>query len=108
VPEHEDWEEPFRTAREAIRAGDFNEVKKSLLRLGFSVKETTDPNHCMYYHPELRGDPIFQYARNLYRPHGTRRSSDRISKHDQSQARQMIEALKAIRGASRVGEEFEQ
>ena len=105
---HQDWEEPFRAAHGTVRKGDFNEVKESLRGLGFIIKETTDPNHCMYHHPQLKGDPIFQYPRNLYRPHGTRRSSDRISRHDQSQAKQMIEALRAIRDALRAREESAQ
>ncbi len=92
----ESWETPFREALEAVRRGDFDEVKAALESLDFEVKQTGDPNHWMYYHPLLKGDPHFRYPRNLYRPHGSRRSSDRISSRDQSQARQMIQALKAV------------
>ncbi len=89
-------EEQFRCALEAVRRGRFKEVRNQLESLGFEVKDTSDPNHVMYYHPLLREDPHFRYPRNLYRPHGPRRSADRISKLDQSQAKQMIEALKAV------------
>lgn len=105
MPEHEEWEQPFRAAREAVRVGDFDEVKDSLALLGFKFKQGNDPNHWTYYHPELRNDPIFRYPCNLYRPHGTRRSSDRIGRHDQSKAKQMIEALREIRGTPRVEED---
>src|SRR5215467_9160694 len=104
IPEG-DWEAPFRAAQAAVRGGDFDEVRRALEGLGFEFRQTSDANHWMYYHPELRGDAHFQYPRNLYRPHGSRRSSDRISRHDQSQARQMIEALKVVRSSKRDGRE---
>lgn len=103
MPDH-DWEQPFRTAREAVRRGDFDEVKSSLEDLGFCFRQGSDPCHWTYYHPELKHDPIFRYPRNFYRPHGARRSSDKIGKHDQGKARQMIDALQAVRGASRKEE----
>lgn len=87
-------ERAFRRAIEVARGGLFDDVKAVLERLGFVFKGTTNPDHWLYYHPDLKGDPLFQYPRNLYRPHGSRRTSDRISKHDQSQAKQMIEALR--------------
>ena len=96
-----DPDKPFQTARAVIRNGGFDEVKNLLGELGFCFKQGNDPNHWIYYHPELRGDPIFRYPCNLYRPHGTRRSSGRIGKHDQSKAKQMIEALRVVREASR-------
>jgi len=100
VAEKGTWEAPFDKAIEAVRRGVFNDVKGALETLGFVFCDTADPNHCMYYHPLLRGDPHFRYPRNLYRPHGPRRSSERISKHDQSQARQMVEALRGTRSSS--------
>jgi hypothetical protein len=100
VSEEQTWEHQFKDAVANIREGDFDAIKTALESLGFQFKETTDPNHWMYFHPKLRGDPIFQYPRNLYRPHGSRRSGNRVSNHDQSQARQMVQALKAVVGAS--------
>jgi hypothetical protein len=96
VAEGKDWQRPFQVARNIVRGGDFDEIKKSLESLGFKFSETSDPNHWMYFHPVLKEDPIFRYPRNLYRPHGSRRSTDRVSKHDQSQAKQMIDALRAV------------
>lgn len=96
----ESWEKPYTDAIQVVRKGDFDEVKKVLEALGFGLSQKGDPNHFRYFHPLLRGDPHFAYSRNLYRPHGTRRSSDRISRHDQSQAKQMIEALRAVVGSS--------
>ena len=92
--------EPFDNAVEVVRRGDFDEVRAAMAVLGFVFEQTGDPNHWMYYHPQLRGDPHFRYPRNLYRPHGSRRGSDRISRHDQSQAKQMIEALRGVRSSS--------
>lgn len=94
-----DWEQPFKEALEIVSHGGFDEVKNALEKLGFKLQQTGDPNHWMYFHVQLRGDPIFRYPRNLYRPHGARRSSDRISRHDQSQAKQMVEALRETIGA---------
>ena len=94
------WESSFNQAIEVVHRGVFYEVKAALEFLGFVLSETRDPNHWMYYHPLLREDLLFRYPRNLYRPHGSRRSSDRISKHDQSQAKQMIEALRGTLGSS--------
>lgn len=91
-----EWEKPFELARDAIQRGDFDETKKSLESLGFKFKETTDPNHWMYYHPALREDAHFRYPRNLYRPHGSRRSGNRIGKHDETQAKQMVDVLRSI------------
>lgn len=88
------WEQPFQEALEIINRGGFEEVKNALEKLGFTLRQTGDPNHWIYFHVQLREDPIFRYPRNLYRPHGTRRSSDRISRRDQSQAKQMVEALR--------------
>jgi hypothetical protein len=96
VDERKTRERAFDAAIEVVRRGLFNEVKDALERLDFVFKETKDPNHWLYFHPLLRGDAYFRYPRNLYRPHGTRRSSDRISRHDQTQAKQMIEALRAV------------
>jgi hypothetical protein len=97
VADVKEWEKPFQTARDVIQRGDFEESKKALESLGFKFAETKDPNHWMYFHPALKEDPHFRYPRNLYRPHGARRSSDRISRHDQSQAKQMIDVLRALR-----------
>jgi hypothetical protein len=99
VAEEQKWR-PFDNAVEVVRRGDFDEVKATMEVLGFMFEQTGDHNHWMYYHPQLRGDPHFRYPRNFYRPHGSRRSSDRISRHDQSQAKQMIEALRATRSSS--------
>ncbi len=100
VAEEESWEKPFRDAIDAVRKGDFEEIRTALEFLGFRFVQTKDPNHWIYYHPLLKADPYFRYPRNLYRPHGSRRSSDHFSKHDQSQARQVIEALSAVVGSS--------
>ncbi len=69
-------------------------------RSPFEFKETKDPNHWMYFHRLLREDPFFRYPRNLYRQHGSRRSLDRISRHDQGQAKQMIDTLRGVIGSS--------
>lgn len=100
MAEEKTWASSFNQAIEVVRRGAFDEIKAVLEALDFAFVETRDPNHWMYYHPRLRGDPHFQYPRNLYRPHGSRRSSDRISKHDQSQAKQMIEALRGVLDSS--------
>lgn len=97
MAEGKDSGNQFRPARDTVRGGDFDEIKKSLESLGFEFVKTADPNHWMYFHPALKEDPHFRYPRNLYRPHGSRRSTDKISKHDQSQAKQMIDALRAAR-----------
>lgn len=99
---NDDLEEPFRTAREVVRRGNFDEVKSCLEELGFIFKQGADPNHWTYIHPELRSDPIFRNPCNLYRPHGKSRSSERIGRHDQSMAKQRIEVLRVIRGVSRT------
>ena len=96
----EERNDSFDKAVEVIRRGVFDEVKASLEALGFVLSSTGDRNHWMYYHALLRGDPHFRYPRNLYRPHGSRRSSERISKRDQSQAKQMVEALRGVLGSS--------
>ncbi len=101
MPAEESWEKPFRDALEAVRGGDFDQVRNALDAIGFKLVQTTDANHWGYYHPRLKGDPHFGYPRNLYRAHGSRRSSDRISRHDQSQARQAIDALRALVAATR-------
>jgi hypothetical protein len=101
VAEEEDWERPFKKAFEAVRRGHFDEVKGSLEALGFEFRETKDPNHWLYFHARLREDPHFRYPRNFYRPHGPQRSADRIARHDQSQAKQMIEALRGAIASSR-------
>ena len=108
VAEEESSERPFQKAVEVVRNGRFDEVKDALEALGFRFVETTDPNHWIYFHPQLREDPHFRYPRNLYRPHGPRRSSDRISRHDQSQAKQMIEALRGVIGSSEKDGEDDQ
>ncbi|MBZ5503789.1 MAG: nucleotidyltransferase family protein [Acidobacteriia bacterium] len=100
MSEEQTWERRFKDAVATVRQGDFDAIKEALESLGFTFEETTDPNHWMYYHTKLKGDPIFQYPRNLYRPHGSRRSTDRVSNRDQSQAKQMIQALRAVAGAS--------
>jgi hypothetical protein len=100
LDEEKTWERPFDAAIEVVRRGVFDEIKGALEALDFVFRETKDPNHWLYFHPLLKGDPYFCYPRNLYRPHGTRRSSDRISRHDQAQAKQMIQALRAVLGFS--------
>jgi len=97
------WESSFEKAIEAVRRGGFEEVKAAMEVLGFVFRTTGDANHWIYFHPELRGDRHFRYPRNFYRPHGPRRSSDRISRHDQSQAKQMIEALIEARSSQNSG-----
>lgn len=86
-------EKTFKEALDAVDRADFGEIKNKLEALGFEFKETKDPNHWMYFHPLLREDPIFRYPRNLYKPHGQRRDTGRVSRRDQQQARQMIAAL---------------
>jgi hypothetical protein len=108
VLEREEWEKPFQIARETIQRGDFDDTKKALEALGFRFKEATDPNHWLYYHPELRGDPHFGYPSNFYRPHGSRRSSDRISRHDLNRAKQMVEALRVVRASSQAAKESDE
>jgi hypothetical protein len=97
--EEKTWESPFNEAIGIVRLGIFDEVKAALEMLGFVFRQTTDPNHWIYYHPRLREDPHFRYPRNLYRPHGSKRGFDRISRHDRSQANQMIEALRGTLGS---------
>ena len=80
------WELPYDKAIEAVRRGLFDEVRAALKGLGFVFAETKDPNHLMYYHPLLRGDPLFRYPRNLYRPHGAGRSLTVL--RDMTRARQ--------------------
>lgn len=92
----ETWEAALDHAREAVSGGDFSEVKQALESLGFIFRQAKDPNHWWYIHPLLKSDEHFRYPRNLYRPHGSRRSSDRVTRRDQSQARQMIEALNTV------------
>jgi len=65
LAKEETWEARFRRALEAVRRGDFDEVKRALESLGFILEQTGDPNHWMYYHPLLRGDPFFRHPRNL-------------------------------------------
>lgn len=93
-------EDRFASALAIIRKGDFDEVKSALENLGFEFRQGRDSNHWSYFHQQLKKDLHFAYPRNLYRPHGSKRSSDRISRHDQSQARQMVDALRAVLGAS--------
>ncbi len=94
MPAPEPSEEAFKEALEIIRRGDFDEVKEALQGLGFEFKPTGDPNHWMYWHPLLREDEFFRSPRNLYRQHGARRSSDRITKRDAQQARQIVHVLR--------------
>lgn len=108
MAEVESPERRFDKAVEVVRNGRFDEVKDALEALGFRFVQTKDPNHWIYFHPQLREDPHFRYPRNFYRPHGPRRASDRISKHDQSQARQMIEALRGVIGCSKKEGEDDQ
>ena len=100
MAEEQKWRSSFDNAVEVVRRGDFDEVKAVMEVLDFVFEQTGDPNHWMYYHPRLRGDPHFRYPRNLYRPHGSRRGSGRISRHDQSQAKQIIEALRGVLSSS--------
>lgn len=87
-------EKAFREAIEAIGQGDFDAIKTRLEALGFVFRRTADENHWMYFHPSLRADPFYRYPRNLYKPHGRRRDTGRVSKRDQQQARQIIGALR--------------
>ncbi len=98
-------EKRFAEALEAVQRRDFDELKKAMEVLGFRFKQGKNPQHWTYIHPDLRGDPQFQYPRNLYRPHGSRRNPDLIARHDQSQAKQVIQALKARLGTSESGED---
>lgn len=102
MTEEEDWAQPFEEALAAVAHGDFDEIKSALEGLSFTFRQGKDANHWTYFHTLLRQDPIFKYPRNFYRPHGARRSSDRISKRDQSQAKQMIEALRGVVGSSQT------
>ena len=90
-----DRKELIEQALNAVRNGDFDQVKRQLELLGFIFKQGKNPDHWIYWHPRLREDPLFRYPCNLYRPHGSRREKGRISHHDQSKARQRIEALRA-------------
>ena len=96
----------FRNAVEVVNRGDFGEIKDALKSLGFVVRDTDDPDHCIYYHPLLKGDPIFRRPTNLYRGHGPRRDRNRITTLDQKHARQRIRVLKAV-GTSTKEEEDE-
>jgi hypothetical protein len=98
------WDQPFKEAIEAVQRRDFDEVKKALETLEFQCRQTKDPNHWLYFHPLLRGDPIFRYPRNLYRPHGRNREANKISKRDQAQARQIIDVLRAVVESQQCGE----
>lgn len=100
MAEEQNGYERFTDALDIVRRGNFDEIKEAFEGLGFKFVQGRDPNHWTYYHPQLRNDRHFAYPRNFYRPHGSKRSSDRISRHDQSQARQMVEALRAILGAT--------
>jgi hypothetical protein len=84
----------FAATFEAIASGDFNKVYRGLETLGFTIRENKDANHFSYYHPSLKDDQFFRFPRNLYRPHGKKRDNDRVSNHDRSQAKQVVEALK--------------
>ena len=86
----------FGHAFEAIGSRDFDEIKVALESLGFTFRQGRDPNHWIYFHPLLKGDPIFKFPCNLYRPHGSRRGSTGISRHDQAKARQRVEALRTV------------
>lgn len=92
----EKTQDVYDRVRAAIGRGDFDESRSGLESLGFVFKGSGD--HFTYHHPELKQDPIFRYPRNLYRPHGKKRDCDRICQRDQSCARQMVEALRAVRG----------
>jgi hypothetical protein len=70
--------------------------------LGFQFRSGTDPNHWTYFHPRLREDPFYRFPRHLYRPHGERRSSDRVTRLDQTGARQLIKALEAATIAKEI------
>jgi len=98
VAQEENWEKPFDEALATIRRGDFGEVMEVLESLGFTLVPTKNPDHWMYFHPSLKSDPHFAYHRNLFRPHGSKRDSSRITNRDASQAKQMIQALKSTIG----------
>jgi hypothetical protein len=100
VAKGESWEQRFKNAVEAVRNGPSMSSRLRWKRSPFEFKETKDPNHWMYFHRLLREDPFFRYPRNLYRQHGSRRSLDRISRHDQGQAKQMIDTLRGVIGSS--------
>lgn len=85
----------FAEAFDAIRAGDFEAMYKSMTALGFTFKQTGDPNHFLYFHSKLKDDRHFSYPRNLFRPHGSHRDS-RVGNRDKSKAKQSVEALKAV------------
>jgi len=89
-------DQEFAEALRVVRGGDFDEVKAALQKLGFEFWPGKDPNHWMYIHPLLKGDKFSRYPRNLYRQHGPRRGSDRITQLDAARARQMIRALQAL------------
>ena len=107
MPEREYSDQQFAEALKVVREGDFDKVKSVLRDLGFQFKAGKDPNHCIYFHPALIGDPIFRYAQNLYRQHGKRRSSDRITQLDAARARRIIRTLQAYVKSSREGAEDE-
>jgi hypothetical protein len=86
----------FREANEAINNGDFDEIKSALVALGFEFRETSNAGHWQYFHRLLRSDSLYRYPRNLYKPHGRRRDTGRVSRIDQTHARQMVSALKAL------------
>jgi hypothetical protein len=90
----------FREALSAISSGDPEEVLKYLKMLHFEVR-TQDQTHFIYVHPDLKEDPIFRYPRNLFLPHGKNRDRGRLSKHDQSKARQIVEALRVLKTKER-------
>ncbi len=43
MPEEESWEKPFRDALDAVRGGDFDEVRKALQALGFNFVQGKGP-----------------------------------------------------------------
>lgn|GEM_PF-6926376 len=100
-------ETAFKEALEAVKGGDFDDVRRALENLGFELVQKADPNHWMYYHPLLKSDPLFRYPRNLYRPHGRRRSGSRVTNRDRSQARQLIDALRVEVGLKQQGDQNE-
>lgn len=93
-------ERAFSDAIEVVAQGDFDAIKAQLEALGFQFRETNDAGHWMYFHPLLRSDPIYRYPRNLYKPHGRRRDTGRVSRRDQQQAKQLISALRAVSAVS--------
>lgn len=56
---------PVDEALNAVRNGDFDEVKRHLELLGFKFKQGKNPDHWAYWHPLLREDPLFRYPCNL-------------------------------------------